>query len=343
MAAPTPPQVELSVDELLPTGTDFDDDPEARVRKMLATLCDVHFGTLSGSSAVAQPAPEGIDSHALADAWRVARVAADDEDAIAAREAQIAQLLSLAYSSHEEAARSLLPAPLRGARSGAAFLAEKALKARRGGRRAAEAAEDHTPGSAGLHMGTSLGCLEHIGRALANGANPGKARAAVAAQVAAAKEAAAAAAAAAEQARKMAAYKQRKAEEKEEREGAAEGGARSHAAAEPPADTEALDKRTQRRMQKVLDDLQAPFDVAVDFADKYVSGAQDPEALTTALPLWEEAAAAMLKHRALVRRGAGDEAAAARERCLAAARALEAVGDVASFQGQPFGKLLGSP
>ena len=92
------------------------------------------------------------------------------------------------------------------------------------------------------------------------------------------------------------------------------------------------------RLQAVLLAVQAPMEVSVGLAIKYTRSGQR-EALAAALPLWEEAAAAIGAQR----NGKGDEAAlaAAEERCLAAARALaEQCGDVASFAGKPFTELF---
>ena len=114
-----------------------------------------------------------------------------------------------------------------------------------------------------------------------------------------------------------------------ERKQAMRESAASAVKAPPP-----MDAQLRQRMQGVLDALDTPLDVAVDFALKYAADGRH-QALADALPLWEEAAAAMTDLQQGARKGGG-ATALQRERCRDASEALERIGDVATVGGVPF-------
>lgn len=309
---------------LLPTGSDFDDEPLLRAAKLHATVCHSHFGRLlhgggaDGGEAAALYVPPVRDG--------------GDAVGLAAMQADVEKLLCLAYSSFEAETATLLPMPLRGAKSAAAFLYEKSRGAHADGGRpkplprpqpaeSDEAAVLVTPdGYTGL-AGSGAGVLSHIGKSLASAANSAERleRGNVKKQIEAAKAAEKAAQRKAEEdaaAAKVAAAER----EKQKAEQMA-----IQAAAEP------MDAEAVKRMQAVLDVLEVPLDAAVEFALKYTAAGQK-DALGVALPLWEEAAAAVADVKEP--RNATE---AQRERCLAAAAALErATSDVATIRGTPF-------
>ena len=357
VAAPAAHDAEVPPHLLLPTGTDLDDARLERVQRALAMLCAAHLSpagsgaqSLGGSGGGCSGGGGGggggggdTDERlqaALAGSLPALGVPSDAATH-AKREELIDRLIKLAYSSHASDAKDTLPVPLRGARSGIEVLYERSAKggshaaARPGARPVAGASdppEAHLATS-GLHRASGRGLLAHVGRAIARSADPTAARAAREKQAAAARDAAAAAVAAAEAAVARAAASQ--AEE--------EVAAGSAWAANAPGDApkvlaEPVEAEARARLQAVLLAVQAPMEVSVGLAIKYTRSGQR-EALAAALPLWEEAAAAIGAQR----NGKGDEAAlaAAEERCLAAARALaEQCGDVASFAGKPFTELF---
>jgi hypothetical protein len=105
-----------------------------------------------------------------------------------------------------------------------------------------------------------------------------------------------------------------------------------------------LDLALRKRMQKLLDDVQMPLELQVDFAIKYTKAGR-AEQLAAALHLWEDTVEALRGHRWAVRKGLDEELVLeARAKALGAAEALlEATGDVASYKGQPLVELLGEP
>ena len=189
---------------------------------------------------------------------------------------------------------------------------------------------------AALHRASGRSMLSHVGRAIARNSEVASARAAAALQAeqqATAAQEAVAAALATEEAAAAAAAAARQ-EGKSTLPGWDE-----NAPGEPAkVGAAAVDGATRKRMQAVLEALQAPMEACVDFALKYTKEGQQG-ALLAALPLWEEAVEAIREQQ----KGRGDElfGAAAEERCLVAARRLkEQCDDVATFAGTPFTKLF---
>ena len=108
----------------------------------------------------------------------------------------------------------------------------------------------------------------------------------------------------------------------------------------PPQAWAGPEDGVRRRMEKILGDLALPVEEQAGFSLKYVVEGQEEE-LHEALRLWEEAAEAYKEHRMAKIKGEIDEELAdKRQRCLDAADAMMAIGDVASFKGQPFTKIF---
>ncbi|KAL1503630.1 hypothetical protein AB1Y20_012105 [Prymnesium parvum] len=97
----------------------------------------------------------------------------------------------------------------------------------------------------------------------------------------------------------------------------------------------------RRRAEKVFSDLALPLEEQVAFSLKYMRERQE-EALVEAVRLWEEAAEAFKDYRVASLKGDSDDEwlAYKRERCVLAADALLAIGDVATYKGQPLVEAL---
>jgi hypothetical protein len=100
---------------------------------------------------------------------------------------------------------------------------------------------------------------------------------------------------------------------------------------------ERLDDASRKRMQAVFDTLEMPVEDAITFATKYMDGGVvRREAFDEALPLWEEAAAAISDFK---KSGKKNDT----ERCFEAAEKLETkVGDTPTLGGVPFKEALGA-
>ena len=108
----------------------------------------------------------------------------------------------------------------------------------------------------------------------------------------------------------------------------------------PPQAWPGPEDGVRKRFEKVLGDLAMPVEEQTGFSLKYVIEGQE-EALIGALKLWEEAAEAYKEHRMAKIKGADEEELAEKQqRCLDAAEAMMAIGDVASFKGQPFTEIF---
>ena len=291
---------------LLHRSTELAEEPAQRLQRLLLHLLQRAKEHGPGSSQSAEPLT-GLGHQ-------------EDKQVAAKRKEEIEKLLTLGYSAHEADANRLLPAPLRGAKSGASVLLSKKGAAQP----AAGDGQEYILGEPAELDQSAAGRLAHVGRAIAHGTVSSSAeRMAIEALVAEGKSKASKAAEEAERARRAKATS-----------GAARDGEQESA---PPAT--ALDATMRKRFQAILDELHAPIDVSLDLALKYTT---DTPALTKALPLWEACVSAYSAHATFVRIGAAeDELAASRERCLQAAAALEqGCGDVASVGGTPFAKAV---
>ena len=266
-------------------------------------FCAAHFA----------PAPYGSDN-ALHTSCQLAGVdalvdpgSADAAGVAAKRDKAIDRLLLLAYSAHQEDEVRLLPAPLRGAKSAAAFLQSKSKKGGAPPSYARQGATEPIPGQpADLHLAHGLGVLGHVGRAMAQASAASAAGASnndgVLGQVRA----------------KIAAAT-----------------ASAPVAAAPDAKPLALDASTRKRFQGVLDALQLPLEVQLDVALTYQG---DSPSLSRALPAWEEYAAALGAHATAA---GADEQAASHIHCTQAAKALKLeLGEAAGALGAAFAALV---
>ena len=94
------------------------------------------------------------------------------------------------------------------------------------------------------------------------------------------------------------------------------------------------------RVQRILDDLQMPQREQVVFAAKYTAPGCAHARLFEALPLYEEAAAAIKEVRNAAFKAEQEVLEAAKDRATRAAEALASLGDVARFRGRPFAEVV---
>jgi len=326
---------ELHPAALLPTGTDFDDEPKLRAARLHATICHHLF------AAPVLPAKDEAEGSAASEPALRTPLVVDggDEAGLASLEAEVERLLCIAYSSHDHDAMSVLPMPVRGSRSAAAVQYDKSRGAGGPGGRpkpiprpvpvSTEVVDPNAPPSEWLltpegyvgftHGGTGL--LSHIGKQVATSAAViGLERGAVRAQIANARK------------------EQEDANQKALEEAAARKAAKEAAEAAAAAlARERLDDASRKRMQAVFDTLEMPVEDAITFATKYMDGGVvRREAFDEALPLWEEAAAAVSDFK---KSGKKNDT----ERCFVAAEKLETkVGDTPTLGGVPFKEALGA-
>ena len=100
------------------------------------------------------------------------------------------------------------------------------------------------------------------------------------------------------------------------------------------------DDRLLRRVEKVFNDLAVPVDEQAEFALKNIVEGGEAD-FGEAQRFWEEASEAFKDHRMGVIRGESSQVLdPKRQRCMDAAQAMLAIGDVASFKGKPFTELF---